>query len=329
MKERGLGGPQGPPLTFRQSAAVLSCAAALLITGCFAHQYRHNPRIAVVDGDPIVQMKPRGEMPSVQRPTLVEAENHSDPPDEGDRVLGLVFGTEARAYPIGLLDRFEVVNDVSGEIPFVVVRCALTGIAAAFDRRAEDRTLTFENSGALWRDTLVLRDRETGTYWSAATGRALSGELEGREMRAIPVALTRDELWRKAHPESLYLDLGRSTAVPFAMRLYEASPAQGVSGLRTDDRRFKPKEEVVVVGDGREAVAFRAKELRHNRTVVVPLDGRPIAIEWDPALQTPRAYQTGAESREMPLLSMYWFAVGRHFKKVRPWPEKASPRAPN
>src|SRR5262249_36826594 len=156
-------------------------------------------------------------------------------------------------------------------LPFVVVRCALSGIAAMYERRLGDRTLTFENSGALWRDTLVLRDRETGSYWSAATGRGLSGEFEGEQMRAIPVALTRDEHWRKAHPESLYLDRGRSTAVPFVMRLYEASPVQGVSGSRTNDRRFKPKEEVVIVGDEREAVAFRAKELKETRNVVVPL----------------------------------------------------------
>ena len=32
-------------------------AAIVLSTGCFAHQYRHNPRIAIVDGDPIVPIR--------------------------------------------------------------------------------------------------------------------------------------------------------------------------------------------------------------------------------------------------------------------------------
>jgi len=222
-------------------------AAIVLSTGCFAHQYRHNPRIAIVDGDPIVQMKPQGELPSVDSARLVPADRHSDLPDEVDRVIGVVFGSEARAYPVGLLDKFEVVNDTAGTLPFVVVRCALTGIAAVYDRRAAGRRLTFENSGALWRDTLVLRDRETGTYWTAATGRALAGPLRGEALTGIPAAVTRSDSWRKSHPETLYLDLDRSTAVSLPMRLYEASPAQGVSGIRTADRRYRPKQEVSVV----------------------------------------------------------------------------------
>ena len=42
--------------------------------------------------------------------------------------------------------------------------------------------LLFEGTGAIWRDTLVFVDRETRTYWSAATGLALSGPLAGRRL---------------------------------------------------------------------------------------------------------------------------------------------------
>lgn len=299
------------------------CAAIVLSTGCFAHQYRHKPRIAIVDGDPIVQMKPLGELPSVDRARLVPAGKHSDRPDEVDRVVGLVFNSEARAYPIGLLDKFEVVNDSADGFPFVVVRCALTGISAVYESRAGGRTLTFENSGALWRDTLVLRDRETGTYWTAATGRALSGPLAGSQLRGLPAMLTFEEQWQRVHPESLYLDLGRSTAVPLAMRLYEASRAQGVSGLRTRDRRFKPKVEVAVVGGETETLAFRANELRKAERVEAKLDGQPIVLEWDAALAIPRAFEAGSVRRELPIVRMYWFAVGRHFARVRTLPELA------
>jgi hypothetical protein len=293
------------------------CAAIVLSTGCFAHQYRHNPRIAIVDGDPIVQMKPLGELPSVDRARLVPAEEHSDRPDEVDRVVGLVFGSEARAYPIGLLDKFEVVNDSADGFPFVVVRCALTGISAVYESRAGGRTLTFENSGALWRDTLVLRDRETGTYWTAATGRALAGPLFGKALTGLPVAVTRTANWQKVHPETVYLDLDRSTVVSLPMRLYEASPAQGISGARTSDRRYRPKEVVAVVGRERDAIAFRAAELRRLQRLEQSIDGLSILIEWDAALEIPRAYSGGADRHEIPVVQMYWFAVDRHFERVR------------
>ncbi|HYT31357.1 MAG TPA: DUF3179 domain-containing (seleno)protein [Thermoanaerobaculia bacterium] len=298
-------------------------AAIVLSTACFARQYRHNPRIAIVDGDPIVQMKPEGELPSVDSARLVPADRHSDLPDEVDRVIGVVFGSEARAYPVGLLDKFEVVNDTAGTLPFVVVRCALTGIAAVYDRRAAGRRLTFENSGALWRDTLVLRDRETGTYWTAATGRALAGPLRGEALTGIPAAVTRSDSWQKSHPETLYLDLDRSTAVSLPMRLYDASPAQGVSGTRTADRRYRPKQEVSVVGGESEAIAFEAEELRGAERIERSVDGHSILIEWDAALRIPRAYQQGTDRREIPVVPMYWFAVDRHFQRVWTWPELA------
>jgi Protein of unknown function (DUF3179) len=298
-------------------------AVIVLSTACFARQYRHGPRVAIVDGDPIVQMKPQGELPSIDSARLVPAERHSDLPDEVDRVIGVVFGDEARAYPVGLLDKFEVVNDTAGGLPFVVVRCALTGIAAVYDRRAAGLQLTFENSGALWRDTLVLRDRETGTYWTAATGRALAGPLRGAALTGIPAAVTRSDSWQKSHPETLYLDLDRSTAVSLLMRLYEASSAQGVSGARTADRRYRPKQEVSVVGGESGAIAFEAEELRGAERIERSVDGHSILIEWDAALRIPRAYRQGIDRREIPVVPMYWFAVDRHFQRVWTWSEFA------
>jgi hypothetical protein len=303
-------------MKLRRGRPALSAVIALA-TGCFAHQYRHNPRIAIVDGDPIVQIKPRGELPSVDRARLVPAERHSDLPDEFDRVIGLVFGSEARAYPVGLLDKFEVVNDTAGGLPFVVVRCALAEVAAVYERRVDDRMLTFENSGALWRDTLVLRDRETGTYWTAATGRALAGPLFGKVLTGLPAVVTRTANWQKLHPQTVYLDLDRSTVVSLPLRLYDASPAQGFSGARTRDRRYRPKEIVAVVVCEREAIAFRAAELRRLQRFERSIDGLSILIEWDAALEVPRAYRGGADRHEIPVVPMYWFAVDRHFERVR------------
>ena len=300
-----------------RATAAAGSALALLSFGCFAHQYRVNPRVATVDGDAIVQMKPQGELPSALEAKLVPALMHSDRPDEFDRMIGLVVGSQARAYPIGLLDRFEVVDDSAGDFSFVVARCALTGIVAVYSRRVEGRDLSFENSGALWRDTLVLRDRETGTYWTAATGRALSGPLAGARLEAVPAPVTRVEFWERAYARPFYLDLDSSTIVPLRMRLYEASPAQGVSGARTADRRHKPKEELFVLREGDEAVALTEEEVRARSPVTAALGGKRITIEWDSALETPRAFEDGPPRAERALIPMYWFALDLHFATVR------------
>ena len=301
-------------------ALLLAAAAA---AGCLTHQYRSRPRVAVVEGDPIVQMKQPAAFPTVVKPSLVAPEQHSDPPDEDSRILGLTVGAVPRAYPIGLLDRFEVVNDAVPELSFVVVRCALTAITAVYDRRVGKHILEFQNSGALWRDTLVLRDRSTGTYWSAATGRALHGPLVGQRLRPIPAILTNAGDWQRTFPTSLTMDLDKDTSEPLVMRLYSVSSWQGISGRRIADPRYKPKEKVFSVGEQDEALAFTAGEIEAAGRVETTLRGEPISIEWDAALEAPRAY--GPERNERAVVLMFWFAAARHYATVRTLVDHASP----
>ncbi len=265
------------------------------------------------------------------QPPLVASDLHSDPPDREETVVGLMVGAVPRAYPIGLLDRFEVVNDGVPDLPFVVARCALTGVVAVYDRRVGPQTLLFDNSGALWRDTLVLQDRETGSYWSAATGRALAGPLAGRTLRLVPALFAKTENWRRVFPQSLYLDLDDDTSAPLLMRLYGKSPWQGISGEKTADRRYAPKENVFAVTDvqGSDALAFTAEELRARGRVETILAGKPVFLEWDPALETPRAYSSEPAREERAITPMYWFAVGRHFATVRTIQDVTLPAPPS
>ena len=298
----------------RASFAFLLLAAGGAAAGCLTHQYQANPRVTVVDGDPIVQMKSPDDFPFVVKPSLVAPRQHSDPPDADSRVLGLAVGAVPRAYPIGLLDRFEVVNDAVPGLPFVVARCALIGVAAIYDRRAGGRVLEFRNSGTLWRDSLVLRDRETGTYWSAATGRALYGPLAGERLRPVPAVLARASAWERVFPRSLYMDLDRDTSVPLLMRLYKASQMQGLSGRRTGDLRHRPKETVFTVAEGDEAVAFTAGEIETAGQLDTAISGEPVSIRWDAALSAPRASRP--DGTEMAVVPMFWFAAARHFARV-------------
>ena len=296
-------------------ARLLACLTASGAVACYGHQYRSNPRVAVVSGDPIVQMKPASSFPIVKKPSLVAAGIHSDPPDADSRVLGVTVGAVPRAYPIGLLDRFEVVNDSVPGVAFVVARCALTAITAVYDSRVAGRVLHFENSGALWRDTLVLRDLETGTYWSPATGAALHGPLTGESLRAIPSVVARARDWESAAPGTLYMDLDEDTSEPLMMRVYRASTWQGVSGRKTGDRRYEPKEHVLVLASRDEAVAFTAKEAQQRAPIEASVGGDPVRVSWDSRLHAPRAF--GSDGVERPLVPMFWFAANLHFARVR------------
>ncbi len=318
----------------RALAALLP--SAVFAAGCLTSGYQTKPQLAVVDADPIVQMMPPGKMKSATDPRKVSASDHPDLPRGNARVIGLERGADAIAYPIGLLDRVEVINDRDDAGAWVVARCALTNVAAVYSRQVGDRLLTFENSGALWRDTLVLRDLETGTYWSAATGAALSGPLAGRKLPALPAVYTTVESWRRAQPSSRYADVGLPTSVPFLMRVYGASPWQGLSGEKTPNRLHPPKKTFLSVAAGRETVAFTSEEIRKRPLVEMSLGGEKFAIEWDPRLEAPRAWRTVGKARtERAIVPMYWFALDRHFHTIHTLPppegayEKPTPRRPS
>ena len=70
-----------------------------------------------------------------------------------------------------------------------------------YDRKIANRELSFEASGALKKATLVMRDRETDSWWSIMTSNAIGGELEGAELVELPVGeKTTWGAWRARHP---------------------------------------------------------------------------------------------------------------------------------
>jgi hypothetical protein len=311
-------------VTRRPLAAVSLALPALLAlalggAGCATSGYKSKPQVAVVGDDPIVQMTSPSKFQPIVDPKAVPLQKHSDPPFAGEEAVGRTDLTPPRIYPVGLLDGPEVVNDDAGGSPYVVARCALTDLVAIYDRRVDGRTLTFENSGALWRDMLVMRDKETGTYWTPSTGRALHGPLEGRTLSAIPAPIAKAADWKETDPELLCLDTGEMSSVSLQMRLYKSSPMEGLSGGKSTDARYEPKQRVYYVASasGDAAAAISAEELRRRKTWKTEVSGRAVTLEWDAGLRTPRAYaeESGAR-REVAVIPIFWFAAQEHFKTL-------------
>ena len=67
----------------------------------------------------------------------------------------------------------------------------------------DGRFTTFGVSGALWRDSLVMYDRTTGTLWTQLTGTAILGPRRGHVLTQIPSQVTTWAQWRERHPETL------------------------------------------------------------------------------------------------------------------------------
>jgi hypothetical protein len=111
-----------------------------------------------------------------------------------DFVIGLVIGTDAKAYYYEDVLSLGVINDSLGNIPVLV--WAQDEIYQAYVRIVDGRTLTFRLDG----NELV--DEETASRWDPNLGLAISGPYAGSALRSVPSLSSFDWAWVDFYPDS-------------------------------------------------------------------------------------------------------------------------------
>lgn len=149
-----------------------------------------------------------------------------------DRVVGVLAGGQARAYPLRFLVWHEVVNDTLGGAPVLVSYHALSD-AAVVARRPPGAT--FGVSGLLLDSTALLYERTpagTGeSLWSPLLLAAVTGPVAGTGLEPLPSAVVTWRSWREQHPQTTVLALD-----PRLEKEYRRDPY--VSYLGNDELRF-------------------------------------------------------------------------------------------
>jgi hypothetical protein len=89
-------------------------------------------------------------------------------------------------YPFPTLAERGLVHDRFEDTPLLVYYSRADGTAVAWQRRAGDRELTFEEMSRPGDGgTVLLRDRQTGSLWSWLRGQAVLGPLAGTQLQAV------------------------------------------------------------------------------------------------------------------------------------------------
>ncbi len=101
-------------------------------------------------------------------------------------VIALEINGDARAYPLAVLTRHEIVNDVIGGVPVAVTFCPLCNSAIVYDRRVDGETLRFGVSGNLRYSDLIMWDDKTESWWQQFTGEAIVGDYTGTTLTLLP-----------------------------------------------------------------------------------------------------------------------------------------------
>jgi hypothetical protein len=188
-----------------------------------------------------------------------------------DRVVGVILGGQARAYPVRLLNWHEVINDTLGGIPIAVTYHPLCDSVVVFDRRVGGETLEFGVSGLLFNSNQLLFDRRveptTESLWSQLLGRAVAGPAAeaGRTLDVLPSSVARWDRWLELYPETTVIDPD-----PDLVKRYERNPYGNY--YLTGQPRF-PVEPLPPEGEGKLMRPIVVVETEDDRwAYALPLD---------------------------------------------------------
>jgi hypothetical protein len=221
-------------------------------------------------------------------------------------VLGLARGGEAHVYPVHVIERHQVVNDVIDGTPVVVTYDPLAGSPAAYERRVDDRTLDFGVAGLLYNANFLLYDRASESLWSQFRGDALAGELAGARLARVPIRQEPLATFVERHP-------GARVLAPPSERIdYRYSPfttywVENRIPSRVDavDPRFHAKEVVLGVSrDGKSRAYLGSLVTAAGGRVDDEFAGRKLRIDYS----SERAVFRYDAPDDLLVQEAYWFA---------------------
>jgi len=201
--------------------------------------------------------------------------------EDREPVLAVEVGDQVRAYPIQILIWHEIANDRLGNRPIAVTFCPLCNSSVVFDRRLEQRTLTFGTTGNLRRSDLVMWDRQTESWWQQLSSEAVVGKLAGKKLEVLPSQTLSWADFRKRYPQGDVLSRDTGTERDYGRNPYQGyddpdSPPFLLDG-ETDDR-LSPKERVAAVTAGEETVVVPFSRLEKEPVVNEQVAGKPVVV---------------------------------------------------
>ncbi len=261
------------------------------------------PKSQILRGGP-----PRDGIPSIDSPAFVSSEK-SDFSDEA-QVLGVHFNGIAKAYPIGILNWHEIVNDKFEEELVSVTYCPLCGSGMAYSGEIDGKRTTFGVSGLLFNSDVLLYDRRTNSLWSQILNKAVTGEMKGTTLTRINTQRTSLGAWKKLHPQTQVLSANTGF-----QRDYQRTPYAGYDQsnslyfpVANKNDVLHAKEWVLGVEVDGKFKAYPIKELvgLRERRLEDTIGNQKIILTWDQTVENVEIRD--ASGNELISIQLFWFA---------------------
>ncbi len=251
---------------------------------------------------------PRDGIPSIDKPTFIEAENAGYADDS--RVLGIMVDGIARAYPIAIMNYHEIVNDKFIKTPVVITYCPLCGSGIAYLAKIGGKSRTFGVSGLLYNSDVLLYDRQSESLWSQLMSEAVTGPMKGMKLEIIPTSNTSWGDWKSRHPNTLVL----STKTGFN-RDYTRTPYMGYDDSEqlyfpVNNRNYEYHQKEMIIGievDGKfKAYPYEELKKLSSYPFVDKFNGKTLNVYFEEGYKS--AWILGENDEELPYMTTFWFA---------------------
>ncbi|RZU98384.1 DUF3179 domain-containing protein [Spiribacter vilamensis] len=235
-------------------------------------------------------------IPAIDSPQF-EAADQSDL-DPGDKVIGLYYKGEARAYPQSTLVWHEIVNDTIDGDGIAITYCPLTGSAVGFERGETELGV----SGRLVNSNLVMYDRTSDSRFPQILATGITGRHRREALREVRLIWTTWEAWRTRYPQTRVLSRNTGFLRNYGDDPYGTyNPVTGYyrpdsralfPAMHTDDR-YPAKQVVLGLRDRNGAVAIDKTRLARDGVIEFSRGGDHYLAIHDPVLDTGWLFRAG------------------------------------
>ena len=188
-----------------------------------------------------------------------------------------------------------------------------------YSRQVGYRVLTFGVSGLLYKNNVLMYDKETESLWSQVKNEAVTGPMTGEELQILSSSLTSWEKWRKKRPDTMVLSLNTGYD-----RDYSEDPYREYYGSRRGFLGFfrglfagqEGKELVAGITVNDKAKAYPLEELRKMEKATDTVGEKKLFFEFDTV--TGDLEVNDADGQSVPYITAYWFV----WKEIHPQTER-------
>jgi len=246
----------------------------------------------------------RDGIPPIDNPTfesLAEASTWLQPQSP---VIAFELDGIARAYPLAILTRHEIVNDVVNEVAVAVTFCPLCNSAVVFDRTMDGQVLRFGVSGLLRNSDLIMWDDVTQSWWQQFTGEGIVGIYTGTQLTLLPSLVVGFGAFVEQYPNGEVLSRNGRTYETNPYVGYDSSSQPFLFRGELDERLFAT-ERVLGTVLGGEAVAYPFPVLAEAIVINDTVGGVDVVAFWQPGATSALDQSSIDASRDVGMAALF------------------------